>query len=116
MARLELEDDVESMYNAGYVTQHCQEDVDEEIGIAPALQEDTDGRQDNREDDLDDIACRENHLEDSSTRVDLESWCRELAKMFFAVESCRRKLAGGLWWFAVCRSMCFFLVGRLREQ
>lgn len=38
------------------VTQYCQEDVDEEVGIATALEEDTEGREDDREDDLADVA------------------------------------------------------------
>lgn len=38
------------------VTQYCQEDVDEEVGIATALEEDTEGREYDREDDLADVA------------------------------------------------------------
>ena len=38
------------------VTQYRQEDVDEEVGIATALEEDTKGREDDGEDDLADVA------------------------------------------------------------
>ena len=38
------------------VTQYCQKNVDKEVGIATALEEDTEGREDNSEDDLADVA------------------------------------------------------------
>ena len=38
------------------VTQYCQEDVDEKVGIATALEEDTERREYDREDDLADVA------------------------------------------------------------
>lgn len=38
------------------VTQDGQQDVDEEVGIAATLQEDAQGREDDGEDDLDDVA------------------------------------------------------------
>ncbi|KAL9138467.1 MAG: hypothetical protein Q9175_000308 [Cornicularia normoerica] len=38
------------------VTQYCQEDIDEEVGIATALEKDTKGREDDGEDDLADVA------------------------------------------------------------
>ena len=38
------------------VTQASQQDVDEEISIAAALEEDTEGREEDGEDDLDDVA------------------------------------------------------------
>ncbi len=38
------------------VTQYCQKDVDKEVGIASALEEDTEGREDDSEDDLADVA------------------------------------------------------------
>lgn len=44
------------MDNTRNVTQYCQENVDEEVGIATALQEDTKGREDDGEDDLADVA------------------------------------------------------------
>lgn len=37
------------------VTQYCQEDVDEEVGIATALEEDTKWREDDGENDFADI-------------------------------------------------------------
>jgi hypothetical protein len=40
----------------GNVTQDGQQDVDEEIGIAAALEEDTQRRDEDGEDDLDDVA------------------------------------------------------------
>ena len=38
------------------VAQYCQEDVDEEVGIATTLEEDTEGREDDGEDDLANVA------------------------------------------------------------
>jgi hypothetical protein len=38
------------------VTQDGQDDVDEEVGAAAALEEDTDGWEEDGEDDLDDVA------------------------------------------------------------
>ena len=40
----------------GNVTQNGEQDVDEEVGIATALEEHTQRRQDDGEDDLDDVA------------------------------------------------------------
>ena len=44
------------MDDAGNVTQNGQQDVDEEIGIATSLKEDTERREDDGKDDLADIA------------------------------------------------------------
>lgn len=44
------------MDNARQVTQDGEQDVDEEISIAPALKEYTNGRQNDGKDDLADIA------------------------------------------------------------
>ena len=46
------------------VTQNGQQDVDEEVTMASALQEDTDGRQEDGKNDLADIAGGERHLEE----------------------------------------------------
>lgn len=45
------------MDDTGDVTQDGQQDVDEEVGIATALKEDTERGQDDGEDDLDDVAA-----------------------------------------------------------
>jgi len=42
--------------DAWNVPQYCQEDVDEEVGIATALEEDTKRREENGEDDFADVA------------------------------------------------------------
>jgi hypothetical protein len=47
--------------DTGDVTQDGQQDVDEEISTASALQEDTDGRQEDGKNDLADIAGGERH-------------------------------------------------------
>lgn len=49
-------DNVQRMDNARNVTQDGQQDVDEEVGIAATLKEDTERGQDDCEDDLDDVA------------------------------------------------------------
>jgi len=49
--------------DTGNITQNRQEDVDEEIGIASTLEEHTERRDENGEDDLDDVASGERHDE-----------------------------------------------------
>lgn len=44
------------MDDTGNVTQDGEEDVDAEVGTAAALEEDTDGREDDGKDDLADVA------------------------------------------------------------
>lgn len=51
-----MSEDVQGVDDTGDVTQDGEQDVDEEVGTASALEEDTDGRQDDGEDDLDDVA------------------------------------------------------------
>lgn len=46
------------MNDSGNISQHCQQDVDEEIGPAATLKEDTKRWEDNSNDDLADIAVR----------------------------------------------------------
>jgi len=46
------------MDDAGNVTQDGEEDVDEEVRIATALKEDTERRDEDGEDDLDNVAVR----------------------------------------------------------
>ena len=50
--------DVQSVDDTWDVTQDRQQDVDEEVGIAASLQEDTDGWQEDGKDDLADIAVQ----------------------------------------------------------
>ena len=44
------------MDDARNISQYCQEDVDQEVGIAAALEEDTERWEDDGEDDLADVA------------------------------------------------------------
>lgn len=53
---------IQSMDDTRDVTQDGQQDVDEEISTASALQEDTDGRQEDGKNDLADIAGGESHV------------------------------------------------------
>ena len=53
---IQRSNDLQGMDNTRNVTQYCQEDVDEEVGIATALEEDTERWEDDREDNLADIA------------------------------------------------------------
>ena len=48
--------DLQGMDDSRNVTQYGQEDVDEEVGIATALEEDTKRRENDGEDDLADVA------------------------------------------------------------
>lgn len=59
---LVLQNDVQSVDNTGDVTQDGKEDVDEEVGTAATLEEDTHGREDDGKEDLADIACSERHV------------------------------------------------------
>ena len=51
-----LDNNLQSVDDTRDVAQDCQEDVDEEIGIATALKEDTKRWEDDGENDLADIA------------------------------------------------------------
>jgi len=57
-----FENDVQSVQDTRQVTQDGQQDVDEEIGTAAALQEDTQRREDDGKNDLADIAGSERHV------------------------------------------------------
>lgn len=50
------------MDDSGNVTKDGQQDVDEEVGIASTLEEDTKRREDDGEDDLDDVAAGKSQL------------------------------------------------------
>lgn len=50
------------MDNTGDVTQDGQQDVDAEVSTTAALQEDTDGREDDGKNDLEDIGSGESHV------------------------------------------------------
>jgi len=58
-----LEDDVESVNDARDITKNRQQDVDEEIGTAASLKEDTKRWEDDGKNDLADVACCECHCE-----------------------------------------------------
>jgi len=51
------------MNNPGYVSQNCEKNVDEKIGIATSLKEHTQRREDDGKDDLDDVRSCEWHFE-----------------------------------------------------
>lgn len=50
------------MDDAGNVSQNGEQDVDEEVGTATTLEEDTHGREDDGKDDLANIAGGERHV------------------------------------------------------
>lgn len=54
--------DIQSVDDTGDVTQDGEQDVDAEVSTASSLQEDTDGRQDDGKNDLEDIASGEGHF------------------------------------------------------
>lgn len=60
-ALLVLQDDIQSMDDAGNVTEDSQEDVDEQVRAAAALEEDAKRGQDDGKDDLADVASGESH-------------------------------------------------------
>lgn len=47
---------IQSVENAGNVTENRQQNADEELGPATSLEEDTERRKEDGEDDLDDVA------------------------------------------------------------
>jgi len=51
------------MYDSGDITKNREEDVDAKIRAATALEEDSEGRENNRNDDLADIASGERHVD-----------------------------------------------------
>jgi hypothetical protein len=53
---------LQSVNNTGDVTQDGEQDVNAEVGTASSLQEDTDRRQNDGEDDLEDVASGERHF------------------------------------------------------
>ena len=62
MTSLEFEYNVKGMDDSGNVTKDGQQDVDEQVSIAAALEENTQRREDDGEDDLADIAGGERHV------------------------------------------------------
>jgi len=50
-----FQNDIESMNDPWKPSQNCEQDVDEEVSIAPSLEEDTEWWKDESEDDLDDV-------------------------------------------------------------
>ena len=48
------------------VTQYSQEDVDEEVGIATALEEDAEGREDDSKDNFADVARVRDNVSDDT--------------------------------------------------
>lgn len=50
------------MNDTRYVSQDCEQDVDEQVSAASALQEDTDGWEDDGKNNLADVACGERHV------------------------------------------------------
>lgn len=69
---LVLEDDIQGMDDTRNITQYCQENVDEEVGIATALEKNTKRREEDGEDDLADVACSEWHGDKSAVLVLLD--------------------------------------------
>ena len=59
---LVLQNDVQSVDDTGNVTQDGKEDVNEEVGTAATLEEDTHGREDDGKEDLADVASSERHV------------------------------------------------------
>lgn len=47
---------LQGMDDAGNVSQYCQDNVDEEVGIATAFEEDTERREEDCENDFADVA------------------------------------------------------------
>jgi len=60
---LVLQDDVQSMDDAGNVSEEGQQDVDEQVGTAATLKEDTKRWEDNGDDDFADVGSGERHID-----------------------------------------------------
>jgi len=61
---LVLQNDIQSVNDTGNVTEDGEEDVDQEIRAATALEEDTERWEDDSKDDLADVAGSERHFDD----------------------------------------------------
>jgi len=61
--RLILENDVESVDDTGNVTEDGEENVDEKISTTSTLEEDSERREDDGNDDLADVASGESHCD-----------------------------------------------------
>jgi len=72
---LVFQNDVQSVDDTGDVTQDCKNDVDKEVSIATALEEDTDWWQEDGEEDLADVGSGERHDECLLDRIEKrERW------------------------------------------
>lgn len=52
---MKMQNHIQSMDDTGYVTQDCQEDIDQQVGSTTTLQEDTKRWEEDGNDDLADI-------------------------------------------------------------
>jgi len=60
---LVLQNNIKCMDNAGDVAKDGEQDVDQKVSAAATLEEDTKRREDNGDDDLQDVASSESHLD-----------------------------------------------------
>jgi hypothetical protein len=81
VGRLVLEDDVEGVYDSGDITEDCQEDVDAKVGSTAALEEDSEGWEDDGNDNLADVASGEGHFDG------LCIWCLTVSCFFRIIQA-----------------------------
>jgi len=58
-----LENNIQGMENTRNITQYSQEDVDNEVTTASALEEYSDGREEDGDKNLDDVRTGKRHVE-----------------------------------------------------
>jgi len=58
-----LQNDIKGVDNAGDVSKDGEQNVDEKVGTAATLKEDSERREDDGKDDLADVACGESHCD-----------------------------------------------------
>lgn len=68
------------MYDSRNVTEDGQEDVDEQVGVAAALEEDTERREENGQDDFADIAVVKVSLAQAMNMIDFFKAYKEPSK------------------------------------
>jgi len=56
VSHLGIQQDIQGVNDTGDVTQDGEKDVNEEVGVAAALEEDTNGREEDGKNDLEDVA------------------------------------------------------------
>ena len=102
------------MDDSGNVAQNGEEDVDEQVGIAAALEEDTERREQDGEDDLADVAAREKSFVslDMFTEPHLSQCCVSHSEVMAGGARVETQDQTYLAVKAMIKSLCWFDAGK----